>query len=155
MSGLCINDLDLLRYCHASVTGKEMEVVKNEFPKQEYACFGEYHENGEPMWAVTIYDFKKDHDCKLDIAMDIRGLFSRELFEKMAKVVFGYVFNQANLLRCTIQVRASNKRSLRLVKRWGFKEEGLIRNGYGPPKIEDMYILGMLRQECRFIGGLE
>lgn len=147
-----INDLYLLRYCHASVTGKDMNILKDEFPTQQYACFGEYHADGTPMWVVSIYEFQKGHDCKLDIAMNIRGLFSRALFEKMGRVIADYAFNQAKLVRGTIQVRASNKSSLRLVKKWGFKEEGYIRKGYGLPKVEDMYLLGMLKEECVFIG---
>ena len=50
-------------------------------------------------------------------------------------------------------IRASNKKSLRLTKAFGFKVEGVIRNGYNKPMVEDKILLGMLREECPWING--
>lgn len=146
-----INDLDLLRFCHAKIVGKELKDFNGAFPADECVCFGEYHADGEPKWSAVLYKFKKNHDCLLELAMNLRGLFSRKLFEKMARVVFDYAFNQAKLLRMSTQVRVSNKKSIRITKAWGFEQEGLTKSGYGPPDVEDMVNFGLLRGNCKWI----
>lgn len=151
MSNVKINDLNLLRFCHAKIVGKELEDFKNSFPEDKCVCFGEYHYDGEPKWSAVLYKFTKNHDCLLELTMNLRGLFSRKLFEKMARVVFDYAFNQANLLRISTTVRASNKRSYRITKAWGFEVEGIKKLGYGPPNVEDMVNFGLLKENCQWI----
>jgi RimJ/RimL family protein N-acetyltransferase len=146
-----INDINLLKYAYFRVTGEEFQDFDGTFPADKYVCFGEYHQNKEPLWVVYLYNFQRCHDCFLDIALNIKGLFSRQLFVRIALIIFDYVFKQAKLIRCTITVRQSNKRSLRLVKAWGFKEEGYQRLGCRVPNVEDMHILGMLKSECAWI----
>ena len=153
ISNIRINDLNLLRFCHSRVTGKDMRELKNAFPSDKYACLGEYKGKDDPLWAVTFYNFTEGHDCSIDIALNVRGLFAARLFKKIARVTFDYAFNQANLKRCTVTVRKSNKASQRLVKAWGFKEEGCKRLGYAKPIPEDMYLFGLLKEECKWIGG--
>lgn len=146
-----INDINLLKFSKLAIHGKIPDEIKNEFPSDKYACFGEYKQNGEALWAVSVYDFKRDHDCVLDVALNMDGLFSRKLFEKIARVICNYTFIQSRLVRMTTFVRASNKKSYRITKRWGFREEGLIKLGFGPPEIEDMYVFGMTKDECKWI----
>ena len=146
-----VNNLELLKFSQMAIHGKVPDHIGDVFPHEKYACFGEFDSNGQAVWAVSVYDFRRDHDCVLDVALSIDGLFSRALFEKIARVVCNYTFTQNNLLRMTTFVRASNKRSHRITKRWGFREEGLVKLGFGPPIPEDMYVFGMTKDECKWI----
>lgn len=149
--GVRINDLDLLKYIQVAIYGEVSSGIGDVFPGDRYVCFGEFREDGQAMWAVSVYDFKGGHDCTLDVALNLEGLLSRNLFEKIARVVCNYTFVQSKLLRMTTYVRASNERSRRITRRWGFREEGYIRLGFGPPRPEDMYVFGMTYDECKWI----
>jgi RimJ/RimL family protein N-acetyltransferase len=146
-----INNLDLLKFSKIAIHGRVTEDVGDVFPSEKYACMGEFKPDGQALWAVSVYDFRRDHDCILDVALSVDGLFSRALFEKIARAVCNYTFVQNKLLRMTTFVRVSNKKSYRITKRWGFREEGLIKLGFGPPNPEDMYVFGMTREECKWI----
>lgn len=67
----------------------------------------------------------------------------------LLRTVFGYVFGTEwlNCHRCTIQVAASNMRMRKLAQRLGFVPEGRLREGL--PN-DDLLILGMLKDECRW-----
>lgn len=152
LSEISINNLELLRYSQMAIHGSIPDHIGDVFPAEKYTCFGEFREDGQALWVVSVYDFKKGHDCTMDIALNLSsGLFSRSLFEKIARVTCDYVFNQCELLRMTTFVRASNRRSYRITKRWGYVEEGLVRLGFGPPNPEDMVVFGMTRDECKWI----
>ena len=146
-----VNNLELLKYSQIAIHGKVPDHIGNVFPSEKYACLGEFRPDGEALWAVSVYDFRVGHDCVLDVALNVDGLFSRVLFEKIARVVCDYTFAQNNLLRMTTFVRASNKKSYRITKRWGFREEGIVKLGFGPPNPENMYVFGMTRNECKWI----
>lgn len=64
---------------------------------------------------------------------------------------FRYAFEQAGRSLALGMVRASNLRSLRLVGRLGFRESGRIRGGWDVG--EDVVLLEMRREDCRWIGG--
>jgi hypothetical protein len=149
--GILINDLELLKFSQMAIHGKIKDEITDVFPSDKYACFGEFKPNKEALWAVSVYDFRVDHDCVLDVALSVDGLFSRALFEKIARVICNYTFVQCGLLRMTTFVRASNKKSYRITKRWGFRDEGYIRLGFGPPEPEDMVVFGMTKDECKWI----
>lgn len=58
--------------------------------------------------------------------------------------VFGYVFQTAGCVRCTVKVRASNAKARGLATRLGFKREGVQRQWYGD---EDAVIFGLTRND--------
>lgn len=66
----------------------------------------------------------------------------------LLKFAFGVAFHDLKCRRINILVSKSNKACLKMVLRMGFKIEGRLRkyreNG------EDAYILGILKEECRF-----
>lgn len=150
MASVKINDLNLLKYCYERVSVGEMVTVPDIFPSDRCICFGEYYSDGEPIWSAVLCNFQK-HDCLLELAMNIRGLFSRVLFERMARVVFDYAFNKAGLLRISTKVRLSNTPSLKITKGWGFEVEGIVKKGYAPPRVEDMVIFGLLKENCKWL----
>lgn len=151
MASVKINDLDLLRYCHAKITGQHFDSLKSAFPEDKYVCFGEYRDDGQPLWSAVLHDFKNNHECTIEMALNHKGLLSPSVFKRIGRVVCDYIFNQANLTRCNSNIRISNAASIKLTKAYGFKIEGLKRDGYAPPKKEDMIILGLLKDECRWI----
>jgi hypothetical protein len=151
MKEVIINDIILLKYCEEQMVEKEFLEVGDVFPTEKCVCFGQYHDDGDPWWSAALYNFKSEHDCVMALALNIKGLMSPSLFKMMARVVFNYIFNQSNLKRCSSYVRASNKASLRITKAWGMKQEGIKRQGFIYPKIEDMHMFGMLKNECQWI----
>lgn len=152
MADIISNDIELLKFCYRKVTGEPDAEILDPNPFSNTYCVGQYREDGEPLWAVAAYGFSRSHhDCKLDIATNVKGLFSRDLFVRMATQVFHDLFLRAKLLRCTAEVRVSNKASIRLVEAWGFSKEGFRPDGAGRPKVEDLYLYGMLKDECRWI----
>jgi len=152
-SQIKINDLGLLRYVKASIEGERPDKYANAFPNDEFVCFGQYKANKDPWWAITLHSFQERHDCTIEMAINRAGLFPASLFKTIGCIVADYIFNQANLLRCTAYIRASNKKSIRLVKAWGFVLEGIKRKGFISPKIEDMHILGLIKEECIWLSG--
>ncbi len=150
MKEVVINDINLLKFCESQIDEQDIPEIGDVFPVEKCVCFGQYNSANEPWWVVTLYNFKSGHDCMIGLSLNIKGMFSPSLFKMMGRVIFDYAFKQANLLRCTVSVRASNKASIRLAKAWGFKEEGLKRLAYQNP-LEDMYILGLLKSECVWI----
>ncbi len=151
MSDIKINDLALLKFGYASLSDQSPVDLKDKFPADEYVCFGQYHDDGEPFWSCIMHSFKEKHDCLIDIAINKRGLLTPKTFDRIASVVFDYVFNQSDLVRCTAEVRKSNEASMNLVVKWGFELEGIKRKGYSTPNIEDMYIFGLLKENCQWV----
>lgn len=66
--------------------------------------------------------------------------------------VFDYPFNQCGLARVTGLVPASNTKTLEFdINKVGFKVEGYVRKAL--PNGENVVILGMLKEECRWLRG--
>lgn len=151
MKEVRINDIELLKFCEKKIAMGRPIDLPNEFPSDRCVCFGDYRNDGQPLWVVVLYDFKESHDCQMDLALNLNGMLPPSLFRMMGRVVFDYIFNQANLVRCSSQVRVSHKASLRITKAWGMKEEGLRRLGFQYPEPEDMIMFGMLKTECPWI----
>lgn len=63
--------------------------------------------------------------------------------------LFHYPFVQRACTRITLIIGSNNKVALRTNIRLGFKLEGVVRRGYDG--MQDAYVLGMLREECKWI----
>jgi len=62
--------------------------------------------------------------------------------------ILDYGFNQMKLNRIEAFISPKNEPSLRLVKRYGFREEGLLREHYCKDDvIEDSLVFGLLRKD--------
>jgi RimJ/RimL family protein N-acetyltransferase len=100
---------------------------------------------GDEILAVVCYDTFTEFDCHMHIASNgSRRWISRALLRE----AFAYPFIQCGLRRVTGLVAASNQDAMRFDLHLGFRIEGLCREG-APDG--DLFILGMLRRECRFI----
>lgn len=95
---------------------------------------------------VVVFDNFSVGQCCLSVASDgSRRWITREFLIR----VFAYPFIQLNYWRLTCLVAETNTDSLRLCRSFGWVEEGRIRRG--SPNGDDMIVLGMLREECRFL----
>lgn len=63
---------------------------------------------------------------------------------------FRYPFEQLKVRRVTSRTPADNPAALRFVQAIGFKQEGRVRQALAGGV--DLIILGMLREECRWLG---
>lgn len=105
-------------------------------------------ERGDDIAAVVLYSRISTRSCEMTIATDGgRDWATRSTLAE----IFGYPFLQLRLHRVMVVVAASNAASLSLCKRLGYVVEGCVREAM--PGDEDGILMGMLRRECRWIGG--
>lgn len=96
------------------------------------------------IWGVVAYDTFSNYDCEIFMAGD-PGWTNKTLL----RAAFDYPFRQLKLARVTGRVDAADERTLNIDLKLGFKVEGRLRNALGD---RDIIIVGLLRQECRWIG---
>lgn len=101
--------------------------------------------NGQTMAGVLINDIRPRRDCWLTIYSTSK----RWATKGVLKYVFGVVFKMIAAERCSVFVSADNDKSLKMCLRLGFKQEGLLR--YFRNDGKDCVVLGMLKNECRWI----
>lgn len=97
-------------------------------------------------YVVLGFQHYNGHDMELSIATNGGRTWATREFLRTA---FSYVFDDCGCHRCTVRVREDNTQSLELVKRLGWKQEGVLREAVKTG--ENLIIFGMLRQECRWI----
>lgn len=112
-------------------------------PRPDVVPIG-WRENGE-IRAVTLYDGFSKCDCNIHIASDGKPHWFRRQFLVAS---FMHPFAQWDLQRITGLVPAKNTRALKFDLHLGFKQEGYLRKALPD---DDLIVLGMLREECRFI----
>lgn len=108
-------------------------------------CLTSLSDAGEVL-GVVLYDRITDRDCMIHVASDsTRRWFGRE----MLFWTFWVPFEQYKVARVTGLVREDNDEALRFDRSLGFVEEGRVRQIF--PGGYDGILLGMLREECRFL----
>ena len=85
------------------------------------------------------------------VEISIASVGGRWLTRPFLAAVFGNPFLNWGLRRVSSSIAADNHKSIRFCEHLGFKREGLLRQA--APNGQDLLILGMLRDECRFIRG--
>ena len=93
--------------------------------------------------AGVIYDHYTRASITATIA--IEGPLNREFLH----CIFDYPFNQLNVKKIVAYVAESNLRSIRFLRKAGFKREAMLKDIY---EDGDMYIYTMTREQCRWIG---
>jgi RimJ/RimL family protein N-acetyltransferase len=95
--------------------------------------------------AVVVFDTWSPCSCSMHVASDGKGRWlNREYLTRL----FAFAFIQARLRRVTALVPDTNLRALRFDLHIGFRHEGLLRHALPDG---DLVVLGMLREECRWI----
>ena len=112
-------------------------------PRDDVHALG-WEEDGK-IRAVTLYDTFSECDCFMHMASDGPRTWLKRAFLFTA---FAHPFIQWKKRRVTVPVPSKNTDSLRFVRHLGFEQEGIIRHA---TKDDDIILLGMLRENCRFI----
>lgn len=100
------------------------------------------HASNGQLRAVVVFDLFSDADCMMHVVSDGRaGWLTREFLIR----AFAYVFIQRRQRRVTCMVSERNRPSLLFTRRFGWTEEGRLRQA--GPSGEDMLIFGMLAGE--------
>jgi RimJ/RimL family protein N-acetyltransferase len=95
--------------------------------------------------AGAVYHRWRKFDCELTFAASS----PRWCRKGIVRALFHYPFVQQGLQRMTLIIGRNNKRAIRLNTGLGFKIEGTVRRAYDG--MNDALILGMLREECRWL----
>lgn len=103
---------------------------------------------GTTLVAGMVYSRYSGANIEMSIASDWPGWWTRgNLF-----ALFWYPFGQLDCRRVTAVTKAGNEKAQRLVTKAGFRAEGRLRHAF---RDDDGIIFGMLRAECRWIGGID
>lgn len=95
---------------------------------------------------VVVFDNFSTTGCWISVASDGgRRWLSRELLIR----VFAYPFTQIGYRRVSALISCRNADSLALCEGIGFQREGVVRQAGADG--EDSILLGMLREECRWL----
>lgn len=104
-----------------------------------------FRRKGKIIGALVFSGYRPDHDVWWTIYTTDRHWCT----PKVLKTAFTAAFDDLNCRRINLLVSRGNAKSLSLVQRLGFKEEGVLRafreNG------QDAHIFGMLKSECNFL----
>jgi RimJ/RimL family protein N-acetyltransferase len=95
--------------------------------------------------AGAIYHRWRKFDCELTFSATSPRWCRRGIL----RALFHYPFLQQGLERMTLIIGENNPRALKLNLGLGFKVEGRVRKAYDGKN--DAFILGMMRDECRWI----
>ncbi len=102
-------------------------------------------ENGCLLGGLIFHNYRPEADVWWTIYAESPRWCSR----RVLRFIFNMAFKVLKCRRISLLVDKSNRRCLSMVKRMGFQEEGCLRafrdNG------EDAVLLGMLRDECKWI----
>lgn len=97
-------------------------------------------ERGGKLVAGFVVNQFDGSDAQLTVAALPGALWART---KYLRALAHYVFEQLKCSRVSVSVNHDNAKSLRAAERFGFVREGIKR--------PDIVMLGMLREECRFL----
>jgi RimJ/RimL family protein N-acetyltransferase len=84
-----------------------------------------------------------------DIILSIAATSPKWCRKSNLAMIFNYPFNTLGCRRATVIVDEHNHRSLRMVRGFGFQQEGLLREA--APDGSNRILFGMLKQECKFL----
>lgn len=100
--------------------------------------------DGTLVMGCVYYDHR-DVGCEIALAAD-RPVWCTK---GVLAALFSFPFLQLKYERVTLLIGEDNPRAIRLNLGLGFRQEGVLRRGYDGKR--DAIILGMLKEECRWI----
>lgn len=112
-------------------------------PLNDIVGFCTRTERGEVAGIIGFYGHRHGN-----IEGHMRGIRRIWASEKLFEISLDFVYNALQVNRITAGVYSWNEPSLKVLRRLGFRKEGVLReykNG------DDLIIMGMLRRECRYI----
>lgn len=97
--------------------------------------------DGEIIAAMALGGWERGN-IEVSFAADSPRWATRDTIRRM----MAWPFQQLNCHRVTTRIAKSNHRAIRFNLGLGFRQEGIIREGWGPG--EDAILLGLLRSEA-------
>jgi len=94
----------------------------------------------------VVFDLYTGRDIVMSAAFDSPAWCTRKILKRL----FSYPFVQLGCRRMTTITTVDNEAALSLDRRLGFVEEGRLRKAF--PGDTDAIVLGMLREECKWLG---
>jgi RimJ/RimL family protein N-acetyltransferase len=107
------------------------------------SAIGFVKDDNEPIAGVVFNNWHAPSDPGL-IEATIASTSPRWCNRATLAVIFGYVFNQVGCRRLTATTEAKNQPTRAFLCHLGFREEGVIRQGF---PTDDAVVYGMLREE--------
>lgn len=116
----------------------------DDWPEEKHLTFGFYY-NKKLVGALVFHTVRRRTEVWWTMYSTDKHWCSR----KVLRLMFTIAFGRMDCRRIGILVSKSNVRCLDMVRRLGFKDEGILRQSRDDG--EDCYILGMLHSECPWI----
>lgn len=142
--------IDSLLYGASEVVS---EFVRARIPHMQGHTFGPYRAigviRGNALVGGVVFHNYRHHDIEMSGAFDT----PRWCLPQTLRDLFAYPFIQLGCARMTTITGRKNKRARSADERLGFRLEGVARRALDGK--QDAMIYGMLREECRWIKGLE
>lgn len=113
-----------------------------------YKALSLLSDSDEFLGAVMLEGCRQGVDVQMSAAAETPIVWTPEVLY----FIFHYVFVILGCARCTALTAKTNKRSRAFLEGLGFVLEGNLRRGYDGRR--DALIYGLLRSECRHLGGL-
>jgi RimJ/RimL family protein N-acetyltransferase len=121
-------------------------IIGNDVHFYGYVAIG-LRRNGEFLAGVLFDKFTK-RECNIHIASKIGARWATE---EAIRRAFTYAFKNLRRERVTAETPVSNKKARKFNEHIGFIQEGVKR--LSADTGEDAIVYGMLREQCRWIGG--
>lgn len=102
--------------------------------------------DGVLVGGVVYHEFRGN-----DVQMSCAATSRRWLKEGFLRALFAYPFAQLGCDRVSSFAPKGNTHTRRFLEKLGFKEEGNMRRGFVG---DDCILYGMLREECKWIKGI-
>lgn len=127
------------------------EWVNARIPRLPYkvkgTCIG-FGDSRRLLAAVVFHDYT-GRSIQCSLAAESPAWCSRRALRES----FAYVFETCGCVRFTVMAASDNERSLSLIRRLGFREEGRMRDHYADGV--DLVIFGMLKHEAKEKGWIK
>lgn len=134
----------------AAVADWMWKTIGNSTPFYGYVAIGLRRKSTGEWLVGVLYDRFSSRECQMHIASKIGARWATE---ENIRRAFTYAFVDLKRERVTGETPVSNTQARKYNEHLGFIQEGVKRaaadNG------EDVIVYGMLRDECRWIGGFE
>jgi ribosomal-protein-alanine N-acetyltransferase len=138
---------------------KDLEAAEQEF---EHYCIDPFKENKGIRWGIIKKEDKKligtlgIYDCdktsrRAEIGYDLEPAYWRQgLMTEALCVVLKYGFEKMRLNRIQALIDSKNARSMKLVRRLGFRKEGVLRQrSYFKGRFLDDVMFSLLKTEWK------
>ena len=129
--------------------GFDREIIEWVSQRLENSAFGPAKaiglaKDGKIIAGVVYHNYRLD-GIEMSIATEDKHWANRNTI----RTFFAYPFEQLKCNRVTALVREDNIKSRDMVNRLGFVKEGCLRKAL---QNKDLYIYGMLKEECKWTG---